>query len=88
MFWPTLPSVASTIIRQISPSQVMLILSCLITDTLDHLIPAVFEGFTESDDLSMIGLVFDLGICGRRVNVDDATQWRTSPPPTEKKRNW
>ena len=59
MFCPTLPSVASTIIRQISPSQVMLILSCLITDILDHLIPAVFEGFTESDDLSMIGLVFD-----------------------------
>ena len=59
MFCPTLPSVASTIIRQISPSQVMLILSCLITDILDHLIPAVFEGLTESDDLSMIGLVFD-----------------------------
>ena len=67
--------------RQISPSRVKVefILRCLITEILDHLIPAVFEGFTESDDLS---------ICEYLV----AGSMSTTPPggavATCKKRNW
>ena len=57
IFCPTLPSApwTSSWWRQISASQVKVefILRCLITEILGHLIPAVFEGFTESDDLSI-----------------------------------
>ena len=86
IFWPMLPSAPCTTScwRQISASQmkVEFILSCLITEFLGHLIPAVFEGFTESGDLRSI---WEYVVAG---------SMSTPPPPATlptsncKKQNW
>ena len=80
IFWPMLPSApcTSSCWRQISASQmkVEFILSCLITEFLGHLIPAVFEGFTECDDLRSI---WEYVVAG---SMSTPPPLPRSPPPT------